>query len=169
MTPVQYDQQVLGQYQQDQANPALAQTRALQNQVQQLTQQIQQMGQMTAQQQQETQRQQVVKSVEETIIAPFKQTHERYEELQPDIAFFLNSGKIPSNLSAQQRLEEAYYMAERINPAPSSPRNAQRPINPAGEKSIKGSLTNGMDIVPGKGGKLNPRDAIAAAMDSMGL
>jgi hypothetical protein len=166
---VQFAQHVLGQAQQDQANPGMAQARALQTQVQQLQQQLQQMSQMTAQQQQEAQRQQVVKSVEETVIAPFKQTHDRYEELQPDIAFFLNSGKIPSNLSAQQRLEEAYYMAERINPAPSSPRNAQRPINPAGEKSIKGSLTNGMDIVPGKGAKLNPREAIAAAMDAMNL
>lgn len=166
---IQFAQHVLGQAQQEQANPALAHTKKLEQQVQQLTQQqqqwIQQQQQMTEQQRQEA----VVKQVEEDIITPFKANHPRYEELKDDIVFFLNSGRIPSTLSVQQRLTEAYDMAERLNPAPNSRQNAQRPINPAGEKSIKGSLTNGLDIVSSKGAKLNSRDAINAAMEQLGL
>lgn len=169
LTPVQYAQYVLGQMQQEQANPALAHTKKLEQQVQQLTHQqqqwIQQQQQMTEQQRQEA----VVKKVEDDIITPFKANHPRYDELKDDIVFFLNSGRIPSTLSVQQRLTEAYDMAERLNPAPNSRQNAQRPINPAGEKSIKGSLTNGLDIVSTKGAKLNSRDAINAAMEQLGL
>lgn len=165
---VQFAQHVLGQAQQEQANPALAHTRRLEQQVQTLTQQQQALVQQQQQAWQEAQQQQDIRSVEQDIIAPFKENHDRYDELQEDIVFFLNSGKIPSNISAQQRLAEAYYMAEQLNPASKS-KNAQRPINPAGEKSIKGSLTGGLDIAPSKGAKLNSRDAVAAAMDSMGL
>src|SRR3546814_11090392 len=51
-----------------------------------------------------------------TIIDPFKRDHPRYAELEQDIAFFLQSGKIPTSLSPSDRLAAAYDMAERINP-----------------------------------------------------
>ena len=52
-----------------------------------------------------------------TIIEPFRAANPRYDELQDDIAFFLQSGKIPASLSPQEKLEAAYDMAVRINPA----------------------------------------------------
>ena len=162
---VQFAQHVLGQAQAHQENPALAETSRLQQQVQQLTQSLQQMQTQT----QEQKLVQAQQQVEQDVIAPFKAANPRFTELQDDIAFFLNSGKIPSTLSVQQRLETAYDMAERINPASYATPSAQRSVNPAGEKSIKGSLTNGLDVVPPKGVKLNKRDAIAAAFDSLGL
>lgn len=51
------------------------------------------------------------------VIQPFKAEHPRYDELQDDIAFFLQSGKIPQSLSPYDRLAAAYDMAARINPA----------------------------------------------------
>lgn len=51
------------------------------------------------------------------VIQPFMAEHPRYAELEQDIAFFLQSGRIPDSLSAPERLEAAYYMADRINPA----------------------------------------------------
>src|SRR3546814_3093057 len=51
-----------------------------------------------------------------TIIDPFKRDHPRYAELEQDIAFFLQSGKIPTSLSPSDRLSAAYDKAERINP-----------------------------------------------------
>lgn len=50
------------------------------------------------------------------IIEPFRAAHPRYDELQDDIALFLNSAKIPVSLSPSDRLAAAYDMAERINP-----------------------------------------------------
>jgi len=51
------------------------------------------------------------------IIQPFRAENPRYDELQEDIAFFLESGKIPATLSPADRLAAAYDMAERINPS----------------------------------------------------
>lgn len=50
------------------------------------------------------------------IIEPFARENPRYYELQDDIAFFLQSGRIPASLSPNDRLAAAYDMAERINP-----------------------------------------------------
>ncbi len=144
----QVAQHITQQAQVQQQNPHLAHTQRLEQQVAQLTQQIQQMGQMTAQQQQEAQRASAYQAVEQNVILPFKQSHPRYDELQDDIAFFLNSDRIPSTLSAQQRLEEAYFLAERLNPAP----NAKGPLTPAvaapltqaGNKSVSGSPSPGI-------------------------
>lgn len=90
--------------------------------------------------------------LETTIIQPFAAAHPRYAELEADIAFFLQSGKIPDSLSAPERLEAAYDMAARINPAshasaqdqeaPDSDRRAEPSFS--GSKSIKsapGSVT----------------------------
>jgi hypothetical protein len=91
--------------------------------------------------------------VEASIITPFAAANPRYHELQEDIAFFLQSGKIPASLSPQEKLEAAYDMAVRINPTssvtPSQAREAPAVANPApsdeaGAKSIRGA-PNGQD------------------------
>lgn len=173
INPVEYAQYILGQQQQAQQDPVGTQNQQLQQQLARMQQEYQQMQQMTAQQQEQFKQEQLMRNVEQSIIMPFKAEHPRYDELADDIALFLNSGRIPSTLDAQQRLEEAYYMAERLNPAPHTGnvpnRSAQKQINPAGAKSIKGSLTNGTDVRSDKGQKLNPRDAIQAAMSQLGL
>lgn len=103
--------------------------------------------------------------IRDTVIAPFKASHPRYAELEPDIAFFLQSGKIPANLSQIERLEAAYDMAARINPASNVPAQAQEaPVSEpsaravsdlGGTKSIKsapGSVTP--DMEPERGGSI---------------
>lgn len=85
------------------------------------------------------------------IINPFRAANPRYQELEDDIAFFLDSGKIPASLSPQEKLEAAYDMAVRINPtsavvaaqaieAPAA--KTERPAKlDAGTKSIRGAPT----------------------------
>lgn len=58
-----------------------------------------------------------VQQAAKDIIEPFAAKNPRYHELQDDIAFFLQSGKIPAGLSPTDRLAHAYDMAERINPS----------------------------------------------------
>lgn len=93
-----------------------------------------------------------------TIIEPFRVAHPRFDELQDDIAFFLQSGKIPASLTPADRLEAAYDMAERINPrsmsalqpdaAPSAAAKPDRPATlDAGQKSVRGAPTDGLDTV----------------------
>lgn len=87
-------------------------------------------------------------------IEPFIQDHPRYHELEQDIAFFLQSGKIPANLSPAEKLEAAYDMAERINPSSnvtnfepkqtSSNSRVDEDFN--GSKSIKSSPGNVLEI-----------------------
>lgn len=100
-----------------------------------------------------------------SVIEPFKATHPRYAELQGDIALFLKSGKIPDSLSPQERLEAAYDMAARINPA-SHVENADKPeadpdpgsravTDLSGSKSIKsapGAVST--DMEPERGGSI---------------
>ena len=90
----------------------------------------------------------------EKIIEPFQASHPRYQELQEDIAFFLKSGKIPASLSPVERLEAAYDMAERINPASKSDAlqatdatvaAKPAPADDAGAKSIRGAPSAGSD------------------------
>lgn len=86
-----------------------------------------------------------------TIIEPFRAANPRYDELQDDIALFLQSGKIPASFSPQERLEAAYDMAVRINPtsavaaAPAVEAIAAKTERPAkldaGTKSIRGAPT----------------------------
>jgi hypothetical protein len=89
----------------------------------------------------------------QSIIAPFAAQNPRYHELEADIAFFLNSGKIPASLTPQEKLEAAYDMAVRINPTSSvEPSKAPAalaaakpaPSDDAGAKSIRGA-PNGQD------------------------
>lgn len=90
--------------------------------------------------------------VASTVLDPFMNSpeHSRFEELQDDIAFFLNSDKVPSGLSDAERLAVAYDLAERINPAPyrEAPETDDTPptalVNPvAGKKSVKGAPNGG--------------------------
>lgn len=172
LTPQQYAQYITGQANAPQPTQADRQTQALQTQVQQLTQQIQQLTAGT-QQDRETAR---LAEVERSIIAPFKADHPRYAELEPDIVFFLNSGKVPSNLSERQRLETAYDMAERINPAPvyGEQRAAQtrttddRPLNPAGRKSVRGAPSAGT-MPQRNNAKMSIEDAVKTAMSERGV
>lgn len=170
VTPQQYANHIL-QNPPQQRDPNVTR---LEQQLQQVTQQLQQVTQSS----QQTQQQASIQQVESNIIAPFRASlgaNDRYEELKDDIAFFLNSDRVPSNLSAQQRLATAYDMAERINPvglqqneenARLKPANADRPLNPAGAKSIKGAPTGSSGS---KGAVPSSREAVAAAMAQLGL
>lgn len=99
------------------------------------------------------------------VIAPFKAEHPRYDELQDTIAGFLQSGMIPASLSAPERLEAAYVMAERVippssqgfeddlAPAPNPPSRAAESLS--GSKSIKsapGAVSS--DMEPERGGTI---------------
>lgn len=87
-------------------------------------------------------------------VEPFLQEHPRYHELEQDIAFFLQSGKIPANLSPAEKLAAAYDMAERINPSSnveqfqtrqaSTERRVDEDFN--GSKSIKSSPGNVLEV-----------------------
>jgi hypothetical protein len=116
----------------------------------------------------------------DNVIKPFiEDGHDRYYELQEDIAFFLQSGKIPSTLSPRERLEAAYDMAERINPSShyqppqttpdvdpeSQHRRAEPDLN--GTKSVKGAPNGGMDSPPKR--FKSTRDAVKAAMSANGM
>jgi len=90
----------------------------------------------------------------QTYIEPFIREHPRYHELEQDIAFFLQSGKIPANLSPADKLAAAYDMAERINPSSnveqlqtrqaSTERRVDEDFN--GNKSIKSSPGNVLEV-----------------------
>lgn len=106
------------------------------------------------------------------IIGPFKAEHPRYDELESDIAFFLQSGKIPASLSPSDRLAAAYDMAARINPASHAndapdetdlepARRAAETSAPAKSiKSAPGAVTSEME--PERGGSI--RDLLAQEM-----
>lgn len=106
------------------------------------------------------------------VIGPFAAGRPRFEELQNDIAFFLNSGKIPASMSPAERLEAAYDMAERLNPRSASSAqisptaSVAQSANPrAGTASVKGSPSSGISNVPARRGKISRRDALARAAD----
>lgn len=113
-----------------------------------------------------------------SVIEPFKAEHPRYDELKGDIAMFLKSGRIPASLSAHDRLEAAYDMAERLNPpsngnaaSPDASLEPDRRVDPAkgssGSLSIKsapGSVTENKE--PDRGGDI--RDMLARNMRKAG-
>jgi len=112
-----------------------------------------------------------------SIIDPFRAANPRYDELQDDIAFFLSSGKIPTSLPPQDRLEAAYDMAVRINPTSSvnQPEDRQElvdvsrvPPSDAGTKSVRGAPDSGISQDKGKASK-NNRDAVRRALDGLGI
>lgn len=166
ITPQQYANHIL-QNPPQQRDPNVTR---LEQQVSQLTQQLQQVTQSS----QQTQQQAAEQQVEANIIAPFRASlgaNDRYEELKGDIAFFLNSDRVPSNLSAQQRLAAAYDMAERINPAPRVADEEPRTTAPAaqlipgGNKSVSGSPSSGIPTLKPKkkGEQVSIDDALTRA------
>lgn len=110
----------------------------------------------------------VIQDVEANVVTPFRNEpgHERYAELEGHIAKFLHSGMIPDNLSPRQKLEEAYFMADRIySAAPSQASSgaaADAPdatrVNPAGLKSVTGSPSVGM-LDTSRGSRKGKEDA----------
>lgn len=123
-----------------------------QQQAQQPNHEVAQLKQQLAQMQHQ--------QIEASVIAPFRESHPRYDELQDDIAFFLKSGKIPKGLDPADRLEAAYFMAERINPLS---KNNSQPVDSgplddgtagsfADSKSIKsapGAVSSKMELERG--------------------
>lgn len=112
-----------------------------------------------------------------TVLEPFKRDHPRYAELEGDIAFFLKSGKIPTSLSPHDRLEAAYDMAARINPASHVEEAAEPQADPdpgrradedlSGSKSIKsapGAVS--ADMEPERGGSI--RDLLTQEVRRVG-
>lgn len=85
-------------------------------------------------------------------VEPFAREHPRYAELESDIAFFLQSGKIPANMSAAEKLAAAYDMAERINPSSSVEYEQEQPTlsrvddDSNGNKSVKSSPGNVLNV-----------------------
>lgn len=166
ITPEQYANHVLNNPRQ-QVDPNVSR---LEQTVQQLQQQLQGVTQSTQQQQQ----QQVYQEIENTLFNEVREEHPRFDELREDVAFFYNSDKLSSITDGRQRLFAAVDMAERVNPESSSQTSStrlntappERPINPAGAKSIKGAPTG--TSVP-KSANLNSREAVEAAMRKLGF
>lgn len=104
----------------------------------------------------QTIQQQAQQSVMQTVEA-FAKDHPRFEELSDDIEFFLKTKRATT-------LQEAYELAERLNPAAQPPAQAAhtgappetlahtqqpepRPLNPAGKKSVAGAPSAAADAV----------------------
>lgn len=113
-----------------------------------------------------------------TIVEPFAREHPRFQELERDIAFFLQSGRIPESLSPVDRLAAAYDMAERINPPSHVDDVAAARTDPAehrradddfsGSKSIKsspGSVSESYEPEAKRGE--SARDSLLAEMRRM--
>lgn len=167
VTPEQYAQAVMNQKAQDAANPAAAVQRQANAQVQQLQQQLEQ----ERQEKEELRRTNALAEINANIIAPFAVEHPRMHEpqVQELVAKFIESGIVSFDLPEQSRLEEAYNMAVRLIPAghkeqeerKPSPR-AQRPLNPAGSKSVRGNPTAGAFSVANSS-KLSLEDSVKKA------
>ncbi|RYG87233.1 MAG: hypothetical protein EON59_08010 [Alphaproteobacteria bacterium] len=110
-----------------------------------------------------------------SVVEPFMRDRPRYTELEDSIASVLRSGMIPASLSAPERLEAAYVMAERLNPpsapalqpdpAPAPESRAADSLN--GQKSIRsapGAVSS--DMEPERGGSI--RDILRDEARRMG-
>jgi hypothetical protein len=113
-----------------------------------------------------------VQQVAQQWIEPFRAAHPRYDELEPRIAFFMDSDMVPRSLSPPDRLALAYDLAERVNPSPGrangdgsgDPASARRADEDlSGTKSIKsapGSVSEMTESSPRQGESI--RDALYA-------
>lgn len=81
-----------------------------------------------------------------SVVEPFKRDHPRFDELEQDIAFFLQSGRIPSSLSPHDRLAAAYDMAERINPPSHADDDAATGKDPAEQRRADTSFSGSTSI-----------------------
>jgi hypothetical protein len=174
LTPEQYAGAILKQVQADQQNPAAAVERNMTQKLQTMEQRLAAYEKREQEQRAAQQQQQVYNELQQNVIDPFREEHPRLDELAEDIAFFLNSGKIPSTLPERERLEVAYDMAERLNPSSEyedqerlkPAKSAQRPLNPAGSKSVKGSPSAGASF-PTKSAKLSLAESVRKAAQSV--
>lgn len=118
--------------------------------------------------------------IHQTVVEPFKSSHPRYAELERDIAFFLQSGRIPQSLSLNERLEVAYDMAARLNPASNvndfprddglAPQPPSRVANDlSGSKSVRGAPSSGVDTSTRRKRNMSRGEAIEAAMADLGI
>lgn len=163
ITPQQYAQHILGQ----QRQPGQPQQQA-NSEVAALKQQIAQMQHEQRTFLQQQQEQQVTSQMVNSVIEPFRQEvgADNYDYLEPHIAKLLNSGMIPSNLSERQRLEEAYWMADRLYASSTkAPRQSSAPaskplVDPAGQKSVTGAPTPGLSTKTAAKGDAKDLDAI---------
>lgn len=106
-----------------------------------------------------------VQAAAREIIEPFAAKHPRYHELQDDIALFLQSGKIPASLSAQERLAAAYDMAVRINPTSHvSPADEEAPASTRRADDFGGSTKS---IKSSPGSVSEDVDSVAASNESI--
>lgn len=113
------------------------------------------------------------------VIDRFIDEHPDYHALEPQIEAILKSGVIEqiygNGLSPVQKLAEAHRMAggrapsqsvaQQEQPAPVQSQTQARPVDPDGQKSIKGAPTNGQSAEAPKRFKSN-RDALEAAFSA---
>lgn len=113
------------------------------------------------------------------VIDRFIDEHPDYHALEPQIEAILKSGVIEqiygNGLSPVQKLAEAHRMAggrapsqsvaQQEQPAPVQSQPQARPVDPDGQKSIKGAPTNGQSAEAPKRFKSN-RDALEAAFSA---
>lgn len=107
--------------------------------------------------------------------------HPRFDELsdsrlEHNIQSLLRSNLVPQNLAPQARLQKAYELADRLNPAAQKPAPLTREHSPpaadAGTKSIAGSPANGSDpSLPArkKGQRTSIDDAIKRGRAAIGV
>ncbi len=103
-----------------------------------------------------------------------------YHQLQPQIAAVLKSGVVDqlygTGLSPEQKLEQAYRMAGGQGPSSRSPApepapahspaaEPDRPVDPAGQKSVRGAPSSGFD--PQTRRPKSNREAAAAALSEV--
>lgn len=172
-TPLQYAQSVMQQAQFRQQNPDAAKANDYQTQLQQTQRELEAERQAKA----ELQEQARIAAVEREFVAPYVNNPDfpRFTELAQDIAKLLNSGIVSFDLPERTRLEEAYYMADRLRPGsrdyddePLKPASsAQRPQNPAGRKSVKGAPSAGTTLKRNSA-VMSIEDSIKAAMAERG-
>jgi hypothetical protein len=163
-TPEQYAQHVI-------ANPDAHKFAAPQPQRQQAPDPMRQELDQLRQQIQSDKEAAIRDRVHSEVVAPFAEAHPRFAELQDDIAFFLRSDKVPQSLSAAERLDVAYDMAERLNPSPHQPASVSDPDRDtapsvAGKKSISGAP--GTNTTRAKPRIMSVSETIAANARRMG-
>lgn len=135
--------------------------------------QVQQLQQQNQQLQQELIRNQAL-----PIINSFAAAHPDYKEREQEVFAILKSGVIDqlygTGLSPEQRLAQAYRMAggSPSHPSPEAPpansdAPQDRPVDPAGQMSIRGAPHPGFD--PQVKRPKNNREAAEAALDALGL
>lgn len=102
------------------------------------------------------------------LIEPFRAANPRFDELQEQVAKFLNSDIIDRNLSPAERLQQAFSMAERLYPASgeepeenSEEENEKPRKKPGKSKQVSGSPSSGTRS--GARRKMSIDEAIAAA------